>query len=104
MNFMCTPANFPDNAVRAELHLSGPADTAKHLHDLIVEIETPFDSYEESDGFVLIYTSPDIAKKVFNKLHDTLYKKHPELIGHPDGFFVEDDILYFRGCEIFMWE
>ncbi len=39
MNLIWTNPNFPDDAVRVKLHLSGPADTTKYLHDLIVETE-----------------------------------------------------------------
>ena len=51
--------NLPDSSVISELHLSGPAKTVKYLHDLIIEIETPFDSFEDPEGVVLVYTSPD---------------------------------------------
>jgi len=37
------------------------------------------------DGCVFVYTSPDIAKKVFKRLYDELYQRHIKLIGHPGG-------------------
>ncbi len=86
--------------MRAELHISGSEDTC--LHDLVVEIAEPFNSWEEPDGFVLIYTSPEAAKDAFNKLHDKLYNLHPLLIGHPDGVTIEDDVLHFKGCEVWI--
>lgn len=91
--------NFHDNAVRTELHLSGTEKTTKYLHDMIMKIEMPFDSYDEMDGYVFVYTSPDIAQKVFTKLSEQLYHRHPELIGHPDGVSIEDEVLSFKGCE-----
>ncbi len=27
---------------------------------------------------------------------------YPQLIGHPDGVFIEDDILYFKDCKAWM--
>jgi len=67
-----------------------------------LETQAPFKSIEEMDGHIFVYTSPDIAQRVFKQLNDELYHRHPELIGHPDGVFVEDDVLYFRGCEVFV--
>ena len=99
---MWTPPTLPANAVRAELHLSGPAKSAKFLHDLIIEIETPFDSHEEMDGYVFVYTSQEMAQRVFKQLHNELYHRHPELIGHPDDVTIEDDVLCFLGCEVFV--
>ncbi len=98
--FMWTNPNLSDNAVRTELHLSGPKKTTKYLYDLIVEIEKPFVSYDEMGGYVFVYTSTDAANRVMTKLHNELYNRHPELIGHPYGIFREDKILYFRGCEV----
>jgi len=37
MNFFTNP-NYPEGAVRAELHISGSEDTCEYLHDLIFEI------------------------------------------------------------------
>ncbi len=100
MDYFWTNPNYPEGAVRAELHISGSEDT--YLHDLIEDIAKPFDSWEEPDGFVLIYTSPEAAKDAFNKLHDKLYNLHPELIGHPDGVTIEDRVLNFKGCEVWI--
>ncbi len=55
-----TPPPFPEGTLRTELHLSGSEKT--FLHDLIVKIAEPSDSWEEPDGFVLTYTSPEATK------------------------------------------
>ena len=69
-----------------------------------MEIQAPFKSIEEMDGYVFIYTSPDIANSVFKRLYDELYHRHPELIGHPGGVMIEDDLLCFLGYEVFVWQ
>ncbi len=97
-----TPRNYPEGTIRTELHMSGSEKTCDYLHDLIEDIAKPFDSWEEPDGFVLIYTSPEAAKDALSKLHDKLYNLHPELIGHPDGVTIEDGVLNFKGCEVFV--
>ncbi len=74
---MWTFSNFPDNANRTELHLSGPAKTVKYMYDLIIDIQRPFDTYEEMDGYVFVYLSPDIVNRVINQLHDKLNHRHP---------------------------
>ncbi len=48
MKFWTNP-NYPEGAVRVELHISVSEDT--YLHDLIEDIAEPFDSWEEPDGF-----------------------------------------------------
>ncbi len=95
-----TPPPFPEGTIRTELHISGSEDN--YLHDLIEKIAKPFDSWEEPDGLVLIYTSPEAAKDALSKLHDKLYNLHPELIGHPDGVMIEDGVLYFKDCEVWV--
>ncbi len=100
MGFTLTPLNFPEGAVRAELHIAGSEATCEDLHDLLEEIAEPFNSQQEPDGFVLIYTSPEAAKDALSKLYDKLYHRHPELIGHPDGVTIEDGVLHFKDCEV----
>lgn len=34
----------------------------------------------------------------------TVFRLHIELIGHPDGVTIEDDVLCFRDCEVFVWQ
>ena len=97
---MWASPNFPDDAVRTELHLSGPVQIAKYLHDLILEIKTPFDSYEEPYGYIFVYTSPDHTQEVFKRLYNKLYLRHPDLIGLPEGVSIEDGVLCFKGCEV----
>ncbi len=104
MDFMWTPPNFPDDAVRAELHISGPEEVVKYLYDLITDIEEPFTSHEgELDGYIFVYTSKELAQQVFDRLHERLQGLHPGLIGHPEGVNVEDDnVLYFKECEVYL--
>ncbi len=68
------------------------------LYDLIMELSEPFYGIESLDEYRLIYTSPEAAKEVFAKLHETLNGMYPGLIGHPDGVTIEDDVRYFKGC------
>ena len=99
-----TPPNFPANAVRTELYISGPEETNPYLLGIIKEIEPPFGRSDQPDGLGLIYTSPDKAKKAFDGLYEKLCGLHPELIGEPEGLTMDDDVLVFKGCEVFTWQ
>ncbi len=92
-----TPPPFPEGTIRTELHISGSEDT--YLHDLIEEFAEPFDSWEEPDGLVLIYTSPEAAKDALSKLHDKLIELYPDEV-----FVDEEAVLYYKDCELFVLE
>ncbi len=54
MEYFRKNPNHPEGVVRTELHISGSEETCNYLHDLIVEIAGPYDSWDEPDGYILI--------------------------------------------------
>ena len=102
MKLNWSPPNYPANAVRTELYISGPEETNLYLLDIIKEIEPPFRQFDQREDVELIYTSPDKANKAFEGLYEKLCGLYPELIGDPDGLMIEDEVLYFRGGEVFV--
>jgi len=48
--------------------------------------------------------SPDKTRKAFEGLYEKLCGLHPELIGEPEGLTMEDEVLIFKGCEVFTWQ
>jgi len=52
---MWTPPNFPDDAVRKEIFVSGSPDTTKYLHGLLKNIKCPLKSNEADNSLVLVY-------------------------------------------------
>jgi len=97
-----TPPNYPPNAVRTELYISGPEKNNHYLLGIISEIEPPLGRFDQPEDVELIYTSPDKARKVFEGLYEKLCGLYPELIGNPDGVMMEHEVLYFRGSEVFV--
>ncbi len=47
MDYFWKNPNYPEGAVRAELHISGSEDTCNYLHDLIEEIAETFDNSKD---------------------------------------------------------
>ena len=99
---MWTPPDYPPNAVRTELYITGPEKTNLYLLGIIKEIEPPFGRCDQPDGLGLIYTSPNKAEKAFEELYEKLCGLHPDLIGDPEGLIIEDEVLYFRESEVFV--
>ncbi len=100
-----TPPNFPEDAIRTELHLSGSPETIDFLRNLIVEIDCGVDHYStEEDMMLFVYSSPEIAQSLLGQLYEKLCAIHPDLIGHPAGvsFDSEAQVLYFKKCEVFV--
>jgi len=69
---MWTPPNYPPNAVRTELCITGPKETNLYLLGIIKEIEPPFGRFDQPEDVELIYTSPDKAKKAFEGFYEKL--------------------------------
>jgi len=97
---MWTPPNFPEDAERVELYIMGPQDVKYQLCDLIKEIECPLTNCEAEDSLVLIYAYPFKAQLVFDGLFEKLCGLYPGLIFHPEGVYIEDEVLYFKGAEV----
>jgi len=102
VNPMWTPPKYPANAERVELVIMGDPDNTDYLYELIREIEMPFDGFPSFDYFTCIYTSMERAAKVIEQLYTNLCAAQPKLIGHPEGISIEDGVLYFKDCEVFV--
>ncbi len=99
MKFWTNP-NYPEGAVRAELHISGSEKTCDYLYDLIVEIAEPFDVSSHLDDTVVIYTSTKKAQEVLHMLYEVLKLKHPTFVGRKDGIYFNNGVVYYDDCEI----
>lgn len=78
-----------------------------YIFDLVMKINEGIDSYEDDEDEVVVeYESMKEATEVLDRLREKLYSLHPVLIGDPEGVFMddEDDVLYFKNCEIWVWE
>ncbi len=97
-----TPSDFPEGSVRTELHISGSTETAEYLNNIINDVESPFESYEDEEGLVLIYTSVETSLKVFDMLYEILSVLHSELLGKTDGLYIDDNTLFFKDCVVWI--
>ncbi len=57
--FLWIPRNFPEGSVRTELNISGSTETTECLNNIISNVESPFDSFEDEEGLVLISENID---------------------------------------------
>ncbi len=100
MNFTWTNPNYPEGAVRVELHISGSEGTC--LHGLIEEIAEPFDVSSHLDDTVVIYTSTKKTQEVLHTLYEVLKVRHPNIVGRKDGIYFNNGVVYFEDCEVWV--